>query len=87
MLKPFAGAFESEASETPQVPTWKIRCKSMQVSETWWPEYVDRADVYDDESEDASKRRQVTLVLVSQCALMLKRKSLAKYRDLHVTLM
>ena len=26
---------------------------------------ADPADVYDDESEDASKRRQVTLVLVS----------------------
>ena len=34
---------------------------------------VDRADVYDDESEDASKRRQVTLVLVSQRALSIKR--------------
>ena len=34
---------------------------------------ADRADVYDDESEDASKRREVTLVLVSQRALSCKR--------------
>ena len=62
------------------MPTWKVRCKSVQVSETFWPRVrrrvrrdADRADVYDDESEDASKREQVTLVLVSKRALSCKR--------------
>ena len=69
------------------MPTWKVRCKSVQVSETRWPECVDladtkvrdadRADVYDDESEDASKRRQVTLVLVSKRALSCNKRGKA----------
>ena len=55
---------------------------SVQMSETWWPECVDRADVYDDQEEAGDSGAGV-----ATCPLMQERKSLAKYRDLHVTLM